>query len=89
MTLESPTTRDHQETPRTEEHMCKGEGKYINGFGEINIICMFILGKSMSMYVKYSTYMEAFSVLSMHDILKEISPHASSQIKNACFLRLH
>lgn len=39
--------------PPGQKSACKGEGKYINDFREI-IMCMFILGKSITTYVKYS-----------------------------------
>lgn len=45
-----------KETPRTEQLMHSGEGKYVNNFGEIIILCVFIPENSRNLYVKYSTY---------------------------------
>lgn len=70
-------------TSRTEECICKGEGKYVNDFRKLINIC-YVYSGTINEYVCTTQYINRnCPVLSMHNILINII------IKNACFLILH
>lgn len=49
------TIKDHLRDTQETGCIHQWEGKYVNEFGEIIIICMCFPGKTVNMYIKYST----------------------------------
>lgn len=69
--------------PKTEEPVCWRKGIYVNGFGEIIITCMFLLGKLMNIYVKYS--MQTYSACKTNGVIPCVS---GVTMRNALLLNM-